>query len=65
MSNIVYKIPCKVNDSDICNKVYVGTTKNKLKTGIAGHKSVQKYRYISTQKTALTSHCATLKIHQF
>lgn len=58
--NIVYKIPCKGNDNEICNRVYVGTTKNKLKTRIAGHKSDQKYRHISTQKTALTSHCASL-----
>ena len=60
ISNIVYKIPCRGNDSESCNMVYVGTTKNKLKTRIAGHKSDQKYRHISTQKTALTSHCANL-----
>lgn len=60
ISNIVYKIPCRGNDRESCNMVYVGTTKNKLKTRIAGHKSDQKYRYISTQKTALTSHCASL-----
>lgn len=58
MSNVVYKIPCKGNDNINCNKVYVGTTKNKLKTRIAGHKSDQKYRNNNfTQKTALSSHC--------
>lgn len=60
MSNVVYKIPCNGNNQEACNMVYVGTTKNKLKTRLAGHKSDQKYRDISSQKTALTSHCAKL-----
>lgn len=60
MSNIVYKIPCKGNDNERCNQVYIGTTKNKLKTRIAGHRSDQKYRDINSKKTALSHHC-----HQF
>ena len=43
MSNLVYKIPCRGNDNENCNKVYVGTTKNKLKTRLAGHKPDHKY----------------------
>lgn len=58
-SNVVYKIPCTGNKNEICNKFYIGTTKNKLKTRIAGHKSDQKYRdNIHISKTALSSHCA-------
>lgn len=57
-SNIVYKIPCKGNDNSNCNKLYIGTTKNKLKTRLAGHRSDQRYKYTSSHKTALTSHCA-------
>ncbi|XP_067627468.1 uncharacterized protein [Eurosta solidaginis] len=30
-SNIIYQIPCNGNDKELCNKVYVGTTKSKLK----------------------------------
>ena len=30
ISNIVYKIPCRGNDSESCNMVYVGTTKINL-----------------------------------
>lgn len=59
-SNIVYRIPCKGNENEVCDRIYIGTTKNKLKTRIAGHKSDQKYKYRSTQKTALSSHCAEL-----
>ena len=59
MSNLVYKIPCRGNDNENCNKVYVGTTKNKLKTRLAGHKSDHKYnKTSSTQKTALSLHCS-------
>ena len=59
MSNLVYKIPCRGNDNENCNKVYVGTTKNKLKTRLAGHKSYHKYnKTSSTQKTALSLHCS-------
>lgn len=58
MSNLVYKIPCNGNDNEQCDKVYVGTTGNKLKTRLAGHKTDQKYRnYNTSQKTALSSHC--------
>lgn len=57
MPNIVYKIPCKGNGTELCDKVYIGTTGNKLKTRIAGHKSDQKYRSINSRKTALSSHC--------
>lgn len=59
-SNLIYKIPCGGSDTQDCDKVYIGTTKNKLKTRISGHKSDQKYRYNSTQKTALSSHCMEL-----
>lgn len=57
-SNVIYKIPCNGKENEICKKVYIGTTKNKLKSRIAAHKSDQKIRNISTQKTALTAHCA-------
>lgn len=59
-SNLVYKIPCNGNDRENCDKVYIGTTKNKLKTRISGHKSDQRYRNINAQRTALSSHCANL-----
>lgn len=57
--NVIYKIPCGGNDLQKCQKVYVGTTKNKLKTRITGHKADLKTRSSSiTQKTALSTHCA-------
>ena len=58
-SNVIYEISCKGGENTTCNMVYIGTTKSKLKTRISGHKSDQKCRKnISTQKTALTAHCA-------
>ncbi|XP_067647979.1 uncharacterized protein, partial [Eurosta solidaginis] len=58
-NNIVYKITCAGNENDKCNKEYVGTTKNKLKTRISGHRSDIKCRAATNmQKTALAAHCA-------
>lgn len=57
--NVVYSIQCNGDKTNICQKVYVGTTMNKLRTRISGHKSDLKahYRPIE-QKTALAAHCA-------
>ncbi|XP_075167963.1 uncharacterized protein LOC142240139 [Haematobia irritans] len=50
---------CNGNEKDVCDKVYVGTTKNKLKTRLSGHKSDLKHRLQRPmQKTALSTHCA-------
>lgn len=58
-SNLIYKINCNGDETNVCKKVYVGTTKNKLKTRLAGHKSDLKNKNkTSTQKTALLAHCA-------
>lgn len=58
-SNVVYKIGCNGNETTKCDMVYIGTTKNKLKTRLAGHKSDIKLRYNNfTPKTALMTHCA-------
>ena len=57
-SNVVYRIKCKGDKSNVCQKVYVGTTKTKLKTRISAHKSDQKALYKPIeQKTALAAHC--------
>lgn len=57
-SDVVYKIPCNGDGSHVCNMVYVGTTKSKLKTRISAHKSNIKLRSNSSDnKTALSSHC--------
>lgn len=62
--NVVYKIPCEGDGSDICQKVYIGTTKNRLKTRISAHKSDQKATQKPIeQKTALAAHC-TLNRHK-
>ena len=58
ISNVVYEIPCTGNANEDCSMVYGGTTKNIVKTRMAGHRSDIKYKYIKTQKTALTSHCS-------
>lgn len=59
MSNLIYRIKCTGKDNNNCNQEYVGTTKNKLKTRLAGHKSDFKNRdKNSIQKTALSAHCA-------
>lgn len=56
--NIVYEIKCDGNAVEKCEKVYVGTTKNKLKTRLSGHKSDIKLRNNNLlQKTALANHC--------
>ena len=63
-SNVIYQIKCSGNNTTACNKVYIGTTKNKLRTRISGHKSDMKLRnQTSAQKTALAMHCAELNHH--
>lgn len=63
-SNVIYKIQCNGNEKEDCDKCYIGTTKNKLKTRIAGHKSdIKKRNDNTTARTALTAHCATKKHH--
>jgi hypothetical protein len=58
-NNVIYKIPCSGNITETCDGVYVGTTKLKLKTRLAQHKSDFKLRHqFTTQKTALMTHCA-------
>ncbi|XP_058983463.1 uncharacterized protein LOC131804504 [Musca domestica] len=57
-SNVVYKIKCNGDGSNVCQKAYVGTTKSKLKTRISSHKSDQKtITKPIEQKTALAAHC--------
>ncbi|XP_017472127.1 PREDICTED: uncharacterized protein LOC108363301 [Rhagoletis zephyria] len=57
-SDVIYKISCNGDGSHLCHKVYVGTTKTKLKTRISAHKSNIKLRNSSTDnKTALSAHC--------
>ncbi|XP_067614494.1 uncharacterized protein [Eurosta solidaginis] len=56
--NVIYKITCAGNENNNCEKEYVGTTKNKLKTRIAGHRSDIKCRSSGNiHKTALAAHC--------
>lgn len=62
-SNLIYKIKCNGNNTTNCNMVYIGTTKNKLKTRLAGHRSDIKLRHQKTNKTALTNHCAAENHH--
>lgn len=58
-SNLVYEITCNGDDADLCQKVYVGTTKTKLKTRISSHKSdIKNISKSLNQKTALAAHCA-------
>ena len=57
-SNVVYEIKCKGDETNVCSKVYVGTTGSKLKTRLSAHKSDQKARNKPIeQKTALAAHC--------
>lgn len=58
--NVVYRIKCNGDESNICHKVYVGTTQNKLKTRLSAHKSdIKLLDKPLEQKTALAAHCAT------
>lgn len=57
-SNLIYQIPCNGDGSNACDKIYVGTTKSKLRTRLAAHKSDYKRRGTLEQKTALAAHCA-------
>lgn len=58
-SNVIYKIECDGDGSNICPKVYVGTTKTKLKTRLSSHKSdLKALDKPLEQKTALAAHCA-------
>ncbi|XP_017482285.1 PREDICTED: uncharacterized protein LOC108371268 [Rhagoletis zephyria] len=60
-SDVIYRIPCNGDGSHVCDMVYVGTTKSKLKTRISAHKSNIKLRNNSMDnKTALTSHCQNM-----
>ena len=54
-SDLIYKINCNGNADEECNQIYIGTTKQKLKNRLAGHKSDIKSN--APQKTALASHC--------
>lgn len=57
-SNLIYEIECGGDGSNVCKKVYVGTTKTKLKTRLSSHKSDQKaINKPLEQKTALAAHC--------
>ncbi|XP_075167711.1 uncharacterized protein LOC142239835 [Haematobia irritans] len=63
-SNVIYQITCNGDNKEPCDKMYIGTTKNKLKTRLSGHKSDIKLRNNNKlQKTALGTHCATTKHH--
>lgn len=56
--NVIYQIECEGNNNEKCGKLYVGTTKNRLKTRMSAHKSNIKCRNENeTQKTALAEHC--------
>lgn len=58
-SNLIYQINCTGNHIEKCDKYYIGTTGNKLKTRLTGHKSDLKLRHNKEiQRTALTTHCA-------
>jgi len=58
-NNVIYRIKCNGNEQEECGMMYVGTTKNTLKTRISGHKSNIKSRNTDNcQQTALSSHCA-------
>lgn len=62
-SNLVYEIGCNGDGHTVCEKLYVGTTKTKLKTRLSSHRSDQKaINKPLEQKTALSAHC-TLKGH--
>lgn len=63
-SDVVYQIMCNGDESNVCQKVYVGTTKTKLKTRLSSHRSDQKaFNRPLEQKTALAAHC-TLTGHK-
>lgn len=51
--NVVYQIPCKGNDNNKCNMVYIGTTKRKLAVRLSEHEAdIRKKR----TATALSQH---------
>lgn len=52
-SDVVYKIPCKGKQNEICNLVYIGTTKRKLAVRLSEHKA--DIKKIKTT-TALSQH---------
>ncbi|XP_055853213.1 uncharacterized protein LOC129916968 [Episyrphus balteatus] len=54
-SNIVYKIKCLGDGINHCPSVYVGTSMQKLKNRLAGHRSDINSGH--SQKTALALHC--------
>jgi len=58
-SNVIYEIKCNGNPGNNCDMLYIGTTKNKLRTRMMGHKSDLRTRYKNSEgKTALMAHCA-------
>lgn len=63
-SNLIYEISCDGDGNNVCDKIYVGTTKTKLKTRLASHRSDQKAKNKPIeQKTALAAHC-TIEGHK-
>ncbi|XP_075153507.1 uncharacterized protein LOC142227064 [Haematobia irritans] len=58
-SNVIYKIKCKGDKSNLCKKTYIGTKMTKLKTRLSSHKSdIEATENPMEQKTALAAHCA-------
>lgn len=58
-SNVVYEIPCKGMADEECNKIYIGTTKQFLKSRMANHKS--DINLGRGEKSALAQHCVSKK----
>lgn len=55
-SNVVYEIPCKGNDREKCDQIYIGTTKRALGTRLSEH---NKDVVNSKMTTALAQHMLT------
>lgn len=56
--NVVYEITCSGNENELCNKVYVGTTKRRLGVRIAEHEADIKK---GKETTALAQHVKQTK----
>lgn len=58
VDNVVYEITCQGNENELCNKVYIGTTKRKLGTRIVEHETdINKEK----ETTALAQHAKETK----
>lgn len=60
MCNVVYEIPCKGNEHQQCNKIYIGQTKRSLNIRLSEHETdIKKHKYTTGIAKHMMEHIHT------